>query len=195
MESAAGFPLVLTAARGGDEAAWRELYSGLAPIVLRYLKARRAPDPEDLLGDVFVQVVRKLDSFTGGEEEFRAWVITIARHRLIDRSRERGRRPVDPQPDDLIAQVGPSGDVEGDVMRNLDAERLRSAIFDLSPDQQDVIVMRLLLGFNIDEVASALGKNPGAIKALQSRGVRALRRSLGPQAVSYLALAALIGMR
>src|SRR5512132_1335523 len=89
------FSSLLEAAREGSEAAWQELYSGLAPMVLGYLRANGAPDPEDVLSEVFLQVARDIARFHGEEPGFRSWVFTIAHHRLIDARRHSARRPVD----------------------------------------------------------------------------------------------------
>ena len=89
------FTSLLESARQGSEAAWQELYDGLAPVVLGYLRANSAPDPEDVLSEVFLQVARDIATFDGEEKGFRSWVFTIAHHRLIDARRHSARRPVD----------------------------------------------------------------------------------------------------
>ena len=63
------FPGTLAAARIGSEWAWTGIYRDLAPAVLGYLRARRAHEPEDLTGEVFLQVVRDLPRFQGGERD------------------------------------------------------------------------------------------------------------------------------
>ena len=68
------FPGTLDAARAGAEWAWAAIYRDLAPAVVGYLRARRANEPDDLAGEVFLQVVRDLPRFQGGEREFGAWV-------------------------------------------------------------------------------------------------------------------------
>lgn len=177
------FQSTITAARAGAEWAWRALYADLAPPILRYVRGRGAPEPEDLTGDVFVQVVAKISQFEGEAEDFRAWVFTIARHRLIDGARSRSRRPVEPVTDEILEASGGSVNPELETLDRLAAGELRTAIGQLSPDQQDVVLLRLVAGLSISEVAAALGKKPGAIKALQMRGVAALRRNL-PEGVS-----------
>lgn len=183
MISTLDFETTLAAARAGAEWAWRDLYRDLAPQVLRYLRARGAPEPEDLTGDVFVQVVRKIEQFSGGPDDFRGWVFTIARHRLIDNARGRARRPVDPVEDEVLLAAGGSGDAEQLALTRLASEEVRGAIAVLSPDQQDVVLLRLVAGLSINEVAAALGKKPGAIKSLQARALGTLRRNL-PEGVS-----------
>ena len=92
------FSSLLEAAREGSEAAWQELYEGLAPAVLGYLRANGAPDPEDVLSEVFLQVARDVGHFEGDERGFRSWAFTIAHHRLIDARRHSARRPVELSP-------------------------------------------------------------------------------------------------
>src|ERR671914_135748 len=97
--SAERFTSLLESARQGSEAAWQELYDGLAPAILGYLRANGAPDPEDILSEVFLQVARDIARFEGEERGFRSWVFTIAHHRLIDARRHSARRPVELSPD------------------------------------------------------------------------------------------------
>src|SRR5438094_142172 len=61
------FTSLLESARQGNEAAWQELYNGLAPVVLGYLRANGAPDAEDVLSEVFLQVARDIATFEGEE--------------------------------------------------------------------------------------------------------------------------------
>lgn len=179
------FASILAAARLGAEWAWAVVYRDLSPTVLRYLRAHGAREPEDVLGDVFVQVVRKFPDFSGDERDFRAWVFTIARNRLTDEWRRDGRRPVDYVTDEVLSACTTDvGNVEDEAMRKLDEQRVRSIIEQLSPDQRDVLFLRLLAGFTIDEVAVVIGKKPGAVKALQARGVAAIRREISRKAVT-----------
>jgi RNA polymerase sigma-70 factor, ECF subfamily len=85
------FPQVLDAARLGADWAWAAVYRDLAPSARGYLRARGAPDPDDVVGEAFLQVVRDLPRFEGGERELRAWVFTIVHHRLLDARRREAR--------------------------------------------------------------------------------------------------------
>ena len=79
------FSGTLQAARTGAEWAWTSIYRDLAPGVLGYLRARRAHEPEDPPARVFLQVVRDVPRFAGGEREFRAWAFAIAPMLVLDR--------------------------------------------------------------------------------------------------------------
>jgi RNA polymerase sigma-70 factor (ECF subfamily) len=172
------FKATLKAARAGDERAWRTIYAELAPPLLGYLRARRASHPEDLLGEVMLQLVRDLPGFNGGKREFRAWAFTIAHHRLLDERRRESRRPAEPTPGDELERLGPAGDTEEDALRGLSAERVGRLLAKLSPDQQNVILLRVLGDLTYEEVAEVLGKTTGAVKALQHRAHQTLKHEL-----------------
>lgn len=178
------FEQVLVAARSGAEWAWAELYRGLAPTVLGYLRARGAPEPEDLLGEVFLQVVRDLPRFDGSEDMFRAWVFTIAHNRLIDAGRRQQRRPRVDTRASLDERSSGVGDSEEEALAALQEGHIHRVIGRLSQDQQSVLLLRILGDLTVEEVARVLGKRPGAVKALQRRGLAALARGLSKEGVT-----------
>jgi len=169
------FPSVLAAARSGDGAALGQIFTALAPVVEGYLRLQGAAEPEDLTSEVFLGVFRNLHAFTGDEPAFRSWVFTIAHRRVLDERRRRTRRPP-PEPLSSAPETPARDDVETTVGDVLAAEQVEALCRRLSPDQRDVVLMRVLGGFTIDEVATALGRTPGAVKALQRRGFRAIGR-------------------
>ena len=179
------FPEVLQAALGGAEWAWTALYRDVAPLVLGYLRSRGAGEPEDLTGEVFLQVARDLPTFRGAEAEFRSWVLAITHHRLIDHRRYQGRHPADPAPDDAILARAATGDVEQEALGSLATERVRRLIDRLTEDQQAVLMLRIVAGLTVDEVARVVGKKPNSVKALQRRGLATIRKEIA-KAVSTL---------
>jgi RNA polymerase sigma-70 factor (ECF subfamily) len=178
------FPQVLDAARLGADWAWAALYRDLVPSVRGYLRARGAPDPDDLVGETFLQMVRDLPRFEGGERELRAWVFTIVHHRMLDAGRREARRPVRAAPDESLVRAGEVGNVEDEAMGGLTVARVRRLVGRLSPDQQDVLLLRLFGDLAVTEVASIVHKRPGAVKALLRRGLASLRREISREGVS-----------
>lgn len=172
------FTTLLEAARQGSEGAWQELYDGLAPIVLGYLRANNAPDPEDVLSEVFLQVARDVSSFDGDERGFRSWVFAIAHHRLIDARRHSARRPLElsPEPPE---PTGRADDAAEEALARIGVEEVHRVLAVLSEDQRAVLLLRVLADMSVDDVAKAVGKRPGAVKALQRRGLAAVKRELG----------------
>lgn len=171
------FEEMLDGAREGDENAWSHLYRGTAPAVRGYLRARGSTHPDDLLGEVFLQIARDISGFSGTEREFRAWAFTIARNRLVDAARRSGRRVAEVPTERAPEVVG--GDTESEVLDRLASEEVRALIGKLPGRQQDVILLRVLGDLSITEVAEILGRRPGAVKALQRRALARLRKDLG----------------
>jgi RNA polymerase sigma-70 factor (ECF subfamily) len=170
------FPEVLLAARRGADGAWAELYRDLGPGVLRFLKAQGAADPEDCLGDCFLEVVRNLHRFDGGEDAFRAWVFAISRARLVDSWRRSERRPKNASGGLEEAERHhhqPAAD--GAMMQRASVAQLLEG---LTPDQRSVLLLRVLHQFSIQETAIIIGKGEGAVKLLHHRAIRRLRRAV-----------------
>ncbi|NIA24336.1 MAG: sigma-70 family RNA polymerase sigma factor [Gammaproteobacteria bacterium] len=174
------FDSVLAAAQTGANWAWEALYHDLAGQVLGYLRSRGASDPEDRLGDVFLQLARNIKTFKGDEAAFRSWVFMIAHHRLIDERRQRSRRREYLLGEDreLDAASDPQQPAEAEAMAGLATEDIRQMLEGLSRDQCDVLTLRIIGGLTVSEIAHILKKRPGAVKALQRRGLNALRRKL-----------------
>ena len=177
------FTSLLAAAREGSEAAWHELYGGLAPVVLGYLRANGSPDPEDVLSEIFLQVARDIVKFDGDEKGFRSWVFTVAHHRLIDARRHSARRPVElsPEPPEPMERAEDAADEALTRIGNEEVQRILSL---LSTDQRTVLLLRVVADMSIEDVAAAVGKRPGAVKALQRRGLAAVKRELGRKGVT-----------
>ncbi len=178
------FPRILAAACAGGEWAWRELYEAVAPQLTRYLRARGVPEPDDVVGETFVKVVRYIDGFDGDEAAFRAWVFTIGRNLVVDDLRKRMRRPVDVVPDDQLLKAAPRGDAEDDAMRRLTTVHVEEVLAHLSIDQRDVLLLRILGGLTIGEIAPVVGKKEGAVKMLQARGLAAIRKQISAGSVT-----------
>jgi RNA polymerase sigma-70 factor, ECF subfamily len=172
------FSEVLQAARAGADWAWERLYESLAPAVLGYLRGRSAPDPEGLCGDVFCQLVRDIHWFQGDERSFRSWLFVIVHHRFIDDARRRNRRPESLGSPEALDWITEPNEVEGEAMRRSRDDEIRALIEELTPAQRDVLLLRILGGLTIEEVAKAVGRRAGAVKALQRRGLEALRTKL-----------------
>jgi RNA polymerase sigma-70 factor (ECF subfamily) len=171
------FDAVLAAAQRGAPRAFERIFTALSPVVAGYLRAQGAHEADDLTSEVFVAVLRNVGRFSGDEAGFRSWVFTIAHRRLLDERRSLGRRPQFSELAVVLDRAAPD-DVETAVAGSLSDARVRELCQQLSPDQRDVLLLRLFGRLTIEEVATALGKTPVAVKALQRRGFRAIARAL-----------------
>jgi RNA polymerase sigma-70 factor (ECF subfamily) len=172
------FDSVITAARAGAEWAWTELYDDLSPLVLGYLRGRGAAEPEDLTGEVFLHMVRDVQSFEGDERAFRSWTLSIAHHRLLDDIRYRRRRPAEPAGEEVDRDIAQGGNVETEALSSLGSQEVLRVIRTLPPDQRDVLLLRMLADLTIEEITRILDKRVGAVKALQRRGLTNLRKRI-----------------
>ena len=147
-----------------------EAYRALAPAVLGYLRAQRAPEPEDILGEVFLQVARDLPRFKGDDDALRRWVFSIAHNRLLDARRRLGRRPqvVDRAVPEQVA-VPPPDQLDPDLVSALDR---------LTPEQREVVVLRFVADLPLADVARITRRRVGAVKAMQHRALEALSQLL-----------------
>ncbi len=171
---------VLVAAQAGQAWALRAVYDQLSPAVLGYLRARGAAEPEDLTSEVFLAVLPRLATVTGGAAGLRTFTFSVAHARLVDDLRKRSRRePTIPYDAEADRRLSPSA--EDDAVTRVQTDRVRRILDTLGPDQRDVLVLRILGDLTVEQVAEALGKSEGAVKQLQRRGLLALRRTLEQQ--------------
>jgi RNA polymerase sigma-70 factor (ECF subfamily) len=167
------------AAAAGSVAAFERIYRGLAAAVASYLRWNGVGDVEAVANEVMAQVHRNLTRFTGDADGFRSWVFTIAHHRMVDDRRARARRPE--LADAEVTETAHTGDVEVEAFASLGDERLRALLAGLSPDQRDVLLLRIVADLSLEDTARALGKNRGSVKSLQHRALATLRRQLEPE--------------
>ncbi len=171
------FPTLLSAAKDGQDWAWTEIYVDLAAALTGYLRNRGASDPEESASETFLHVARNIRSFDGDKAAFRSWVFVIAHRRLIDSRRNQARRPDVTHDDTLILEMPSLQDAEEEAIRLVVAAEIRKAFDELTDDQRDVLALRIIADLSLEQTAQVLGKGVGAVKALQRRGLAALRRS------------------
>lgn len=171
---------VAAGVRRGDPDALSEVYRVLSGPLTAYLRSqvRDAQLAEDLATETFLKLVRGCRRLEGGPFQIRSWLYRVAQRNVIDHLRARSRRPdeelTDLPPEELTAEGDPAGTVEGwDTL-----DRIRQALQQLSPDQAEVLRLRLIAGLSAPEAAIVIGKTEGAVRALQHRGVATLARHI-----------------
>lgn len=172
---------LVTRSQAGEAEAFGLLYDRYVDLVYRYIyyRVNNPSLAEDLVSETFLRALRRIDSFTWQGRDFAAWLVTIARNLIADHFKS-GRYRLEITTEDIL-ETGPTQTTDGPENLVLDAltnETLLTAVKKLNPEQQECIVLRFLQGLSVSETALAMGKNDGAIKALQYRAVRALARLL-----------------
>jgi RNA polymerase sigma-70 factor, ECF subfamily len=136
---------------------------------------------EDLTGSTFVSAIEGLPKFRGPVEALGGWLFQIARHDLYDHRRKQSRSRIEPLDDNLTEAAASDGTVDPEelAIARLEGSRVLRALQELSPDQREVLLLRMAGGMTAPEVAAILGKTTNAVKALQHRGLASLARVLG----------------
>jgi RNA polymerase sigma factor (sigma-70 family) len=158
-----------------------DLYRELAPAVLGYLRGSGAAEPEDLLGDVFVAVIRGLPSCGGDPAAIRRWVFTVAHHRLVDERRKLMTRSRDVAFD--VQHEPCADDCYDEVLNRISASPAVRALETLTADQRSVVLLRDVADLSVADTAHVLGKKAGAVKTTHRRALAALSSRVTGEAV------------
>jgi RNA polymerase sigma-70 factor (ECF subfamily) len=173
----------LVAARLREPAALTRIYTAYAPALFRFFMASVSDRhlAEDLTGSTFVSAIEGLPKFRGPVEALGGWLFQIARHDLYDHRRKQSRSRIEPLDDNLTEAAASDGTVDPEelAIARLEGSRVLRALQELSPDQREVLLLRMAGGMTAPEVAAILGKTTNAVKALQHRGLASLARVLG----------------
>jgi RNA polymerase sigma-70 factor (ECF subfamily) len=172
------FASVLAAAQFGEEWALTQIYRAFQPRLVAYLSVQEPSDADDLASEIWMDAAARLSNFTGDEASFARWLFTIARRRVIDLRRSARRRRVLPAPVEAFVGTPAGGTPESDVLAFEAEESALRLISSLPPDQAEVVLLRVVVGLNVVEVAEVVGKRPGAVRALQHRALRRLAKEI-----------------
>lgn len=168
---------LLEAARKLDRTALAAIFEQYAPALYKYA-LRLCGDPaeaDDVVGDVFSQLIDHLKRGKGPRDNLRSYLYQIAYHRVIDGSRQRKHTAA---LDDSIPS-GPDGAPASRQERHEQLDELQLAISRyLTEDQRHVIVLRFMEHFSLQEIAEITGKDINNVKVIQSRAIARLRQVL-----------------
>lgn len=167
------------AAQRGDEAAFREVYRGVHPRLLAYVRTLVGEaDAEDVASEAWLQIARDLDRFSGDADRFRGWTATIARNRALDHIRKIGRRPVVGGDDSVLRLIPDQSDTADKALEAMSTGSAMRLIARLPLDQAEAVVLRAVIGLDANGAAEVLGKRPGAVRTAAHRGLRRLAELL-----------------
>ena len=168
--------------RKGDQDAARTLYERYFDRIYNYVYARlgRAEDAEDLAIDTMTRSLTRLDQFQDQGVAFSSWVYKIAHNATIDHYRRHGKVTLVSLEHATLPQ---SADPSELAVEQLSNEDLRTALRDLTDEQQQVLILRFFQDLTSAQVAGIMGKSVGAVQALQHRALGSLERALQGRAV------------
>jgi len=183
--------LLIERAQAGEAEAFGAIYEHYYELIFRYIRFRVADrqTAEDLTADTFLRAFKRIGAFTWQGRDPGAWLVTIARHLVADHFKSGRHRfesvginvlnEEDTRPDERA-----EGRPEQSVVDHLTHLDMLRAVQQLTREQHECIVLRFLRGLSVAETARVMGKNQGAIKALQYRARNELVRLLATGATS-----------
>ncbi len=185
VEPVVEFGEVLAAARAGEDWAVAVLYRDLHPRLRGYFGARAGGAAEDLESEVWLAVAQRLHAFEGDEIAFRAWVFSIARRRLADLRRTLARRRTDVAPVEDLDRPDAAADPQAIVLEAMDGDAAVAFVRRWLPhDHAEIVLLRVVAGLDVDQVAALVRKRPGTVRVIQHRALRRLERILGEKRVT-----------
>ena len=156
----------ISAARQGDRAAFGQLFLRYAPLVHGVLLARMPrADADDLMQDVFVTALERLQTLTD-VEKIGAWLATLARNRATDVWRSKPQLALLPQ---VTSSTQPPRAEVGEVL---------AVIRSLPEAYRESLVLRLVEGLSGPEIAAQIGLTPESVRVNLFRGMKLLRERL-----------------
>ena len=167
-------------ARAGHDEALEGLYRELHPALVGFLTGLAPLEAEDLAAETWIDAAGCLGSFAGDGADFRRLLFTIARRRAIDDGRKRRRRRTEPS--DLTDLPGlAAADDPGALVADVDSSRraIRQIADLLRPDEAEIVLLRVVAGLTVGEVARVVGRSPASISLLQHRALRRLAARMG----------------
>ena len=147
-----------------EPGAWTAVFEREYPLVFRtvLIRVREQAVAEDIAAQVFLEAMEGIGRYRERGKPFAAWLVTIARHRSLDWFRRRNREQ------GIVVEPSVDGPETGLTVA-LDALAL------LTDDQREVIHLRFIEGYSLEEVGKLTNRSAGAVKSLQHRGLARLR--------------------
>jgi RNA polymerase sigma-70 factor (ECF subfamily) len=168
---------LLTGLRDLDPQAITKIHETYFPAVYRYARYRTGDDAvaEDLASETFIRLLEALHAGRGPRSSLRGWLMGTVSNLVNDYFRVVYNKPAETLQETLPALGGnPVYQSEQSDKQEL----VRAAILNLTLEQQHVLALRFGSGCSLAETAEVMDKKPNAIKQLQFRALKALRKQI-----------------
>lgn len=171
--------LLLKRAQRGDAEAITTIYQAyFSPIYqFVYLRVSNPQMAEDITSTVFLKMIDGFQRGRGPRDNLRGWLFRVARNAIYDVYGENPTLPLET----IEHTFSDGSSPEGQLLAQVEGERLRAALRQLKPEQQEVVLLRFDQMLSLQETADVLGKNTNTVKTLQFRAIRQLRAIITAQ--------------
>jgi RNA polymerase sigma-70 factor (ECF subfamily) len=164
-----------------NEAQLAELYEEYYGRIARYAYVHIGDrnDAEDIAGETFLKALKTLDSYQERGVPIQAWLFKIAHNLVVDYLRKKTKIKIQSM------DITPLADDEDPTMlveKNIQLEKVKKAMKNLTDDQREVVGLRFLGGMTSREVAQVMNKNDGAVREMQRAAIERLRNILATEA-------------
>jgi RNA polymerase sigma factor (sigma-70 family) len=173
------FDDVLAAAKLGADWAWAVLYAEVSGPVMGFFRCRGVSDPEEAAGEVFFELARVVDDFDGDEEEFRTTVFRLAYRRLMAEKHYSQSGTRSALADQVLDRLQRNVAVMDTVGQEEIPNDLRTVFATLTPDQRDVLTMRVVSHLSLEQTAAVIDRPLDDVSSIQRRALGRVRRTLG----------------
>lgn len=189
-ESPSTSPTLIRNARAGNEQAWNELVSIYGPLLLRWTQKYRVPhtDVDDIAQNVFLTVSKNLKHFgeSSGQHNFRGWLWTITRTKILDYFRQQRKLPPSMPPDQLASELGLQELSIDQLSEDQQREDLKVIVHaamelirgDFSEKTWEAFYRTVALGESPSEVARDLQLTAAAVCMCRGRVLKRLRETI-----------------
>jgi RNA polymerase sigma-70 factor (ECF subfamily) len=174
--------ILLKQARRGNKRAISDIYERYVEAIYQFVRLRvgHIQQAEDITSAVFTAFIEQITTGRGPSSHLRGWLFQVARNHIYDSYGEKRGLPLE-----TIEQMSAphTTNPEHRTLQSISREQVQQLIQQLTPDQQDVLLLRFDQQLSLKEVSDILGKNTNTVKSLQLRAVRALQRAIARQGV------------
>ena len=162
--------------QAGDQDSFARLYDAYLERIYRYVYFRVADQQwaEDITSQVFLKAWEKLDSYQPRSSPFIAWLYRIAHNAVIDNYRT--YKVSVPLENVSSAEISLEDGIDEKLDLQIESQRIREALQELTNEQQQVLILKFISQLSTAEIAKQIGKQPGAIRALQMRALQGLAK-------------------
>jgi RNA polymerase sigma-70 factor (ECF subfamily) len=173
---------LLEGARRLDETALRTIFDVYYEPLYRYIYRHIGVSltAEDLVADVFRSLLEQLQAQRGPTTYLKAWLYRVAHNLIVDELRRNKHRDHDELDEEWSAH---GAQVQDEVQQSFARQVTNDALQGLTDKQRAVLELKYLHGLDAPEIAQTLKMSVGTVKALQHRGLQAMRRQLKQKGV------------
>jgi RNA polymerase sigma-70 factor (ECF subfamily) len=173
--------VAIESAKQGNDQGIVTLFRSFNPQLLRFLKNQAPNQYEDIASETWLAIAKGIANFNGNPHDFRSWMFSIARRKLVDHYRTAGKSKIAFEnlrtrfsQEQSLNEADSSSEA---AISNLSAESaIEELVNQLPPHHAEVLLLRILGELSVEEVAKIVEKSPEAVRVIQYRALNSLSK-------------------